>query len=503
MTIVSNTDVPSADPTEAREIGGDHFRSSAAYLTQTYPKRTDGADVECGISLDQLYAQRFGQDTPIPSMQLCIESVDQSGGCGYGYSCVYTDTISWASPTRPLPMIRDPRVVFDQMFGVFGTASVRRSAASAGRRISASSTGCANRRSGWSAGSAPPIACGSADYLDNVREIERRLQAVEKRNDSGEPRELPMAPRGIPDSFADHVKLMFDLQMLAFRSDITRVFSFKLGRDGSNRVYNESGSTGAFHIVSHHAENPERVRELAKINAYHVSMLPYFLKQLKETPDGDGTMLDNTRGHLRLADGQPEPAQSQARAVPHRRPRRRRDQGRRAPQGEERHPAVERDAQPAAHAGARRSSELRRQRRHVLVGMIRHALRTIGRMPGLAAVVILSLGVGIGVNTTVFSWIQAILLKPIPGVDDSGSFYHIEPKSDTGTYPGHVVDRVSRSEDRSCSRSRSWSRSGWRRSTSANPDAPSGPTRSWSPATFFSGARAAAGRGTIHHAGRS
>ena len=125
ITIVSNCDVPSADPTEAREIGGDHFRSSAAYLTQTYPKRTDGADVECGISMDQLYAQRFGQDTPIPSMQLCIENVDQSGGCGYGYSCVYTDTISWASPTKPLPMIRDPRVVFDQMFGVLGSGSAQ------------------------------------------------------------------------------------------------------------------------------------------------------------------------------------------------------------------------------------------------------------------------------------------------------------------------------------------------------------------------------------------
>jgi len=225
-------------------------------------------------------------------MQLCIENVDQSGGCGYGYSCAYTDTISWASPTRPLPMIRDPRVVFDQMFGVLGNGSgterrerrqedlsildwVRESAKRLERTL-----GAADR-------------VRLSDYLDNVREIERRLRAVEKRNDSGEPRELPMAPRGVPDSFADHVKLMFDLQMLAFRSDITRVFSFKLGRDGSNRVYKESGSTGAFHIVSHHAENPERVRELAKINEYHVSMLPYLLKQLKETPDGDSTMLDN------------------------------------------------------------------------------------------------------------------------------------------------------------------------------------------------------------------
>ena len=293
ITIISNCDVPSADPTEAREIGGDHFRSSAAYLTQTYPKRTEGADVECGISIDQLHARRFGQDTPIPSMQLCIENVDQSGGCGYGYSCVYTDTISWASPTKPLPMIRDPRVVFDQMFGVLGSGSSqerrerRQEDLSILDFVRESSKRLANRL-----GAADRIRL--TDYLDNVREIERRIQAVERRNDSGEPRELPMAPRGVPDSFADHVKLMFDLQMLAFRSDVTRVFSFKLGRDGSNRVYRESGSTGAFHIVSHHAENPERVREFAKINEYHVSLLPHLLKQLKETPDGDATMLDNS-----------------------------------------------------------------------------------------------------------------------------------------------------------------------------------------------------------------
>ena len=287
ITVISNCDVPSADPTEAREIGGDHFRSSATYLTQTYPKRTEGADVECGISLDQLHALRFGQDTPIPSMQLCIENVDQSGGCGYGYSCVYTDTISWASPTKPLPMMRDPRVVFDQMFGVFGSRERRQEDLSILDWVRESSKRLEGRLGASD-------RARLADYLDNVREIERRLWAVERRNGSGEPRELPMAPRGIPDSFEEHVKLMFDLQMLAFRSDITRVFSFKLGRDGSNRVYKESGSTGAFHIVSHHGENPERVRELAKINTYHVGMLPHLLKQLAETPDGDGTMLDNS-----------------------------------------------------------------------------------------------------------------------------------------------------------------------------------------------------------------
>jgi hypothetical protein len=292
LTIISNTDVPSADPTEAREIGGDHFRSSATYLTQTYPKRTEGADVECGISLDQLHAQRFGQETPIPSMQLCIENVDQSGGCGYGYSCVYTDTISWASPTKPLPMIRDPRVVFDQMFGVLGTGSAadRRERRQEDLSI-LDFVRDASRRLMNRLGAADRSRL--SDYLDNIREIERRIQAVEKRHDSGEPRELPAAPRGVPDSFAEHVTLMFDLQMLAFRSDITRVFTLKLSRDASNRVYAESGSTGAFHIVSHHGEKPDRIREFAKINTYHVSLLAHLLRQLKETPDGDSTMLDN------------------------------------------------------------------------------------------------------------------------------------------------------------------------------------------------------------------
>ncbi len=294
ITIVSNTDVPSADPTDAREIGGDHYRSSAAYLTQSYPKRTAGADVECGVSMDQLHAQRFGQDTPLPSMQLCIESVDQSGGCGYGYSCVYTDAISWAAPNKPLPMIRDPRVVFDQMFGVFGagvTPEERRARRKEDLSILDFVRDSARRLSGrLGAGDRARLA----DYLDNVREVERRIQAVEARNGAGEPRELPGAPPGIPDDFAEHVKLMIDLQMIAFRSEITRVFSFKLGRDTSNRVYPDSGSTGAFHIVSHHSERPERVLEFARINEYHVrSTLPYLLKQMLSTADGDKTMLHN------------------------------------------------------------------------------------------------------------------------------------------------------------------------------------------------------------------
>jgi hypothetical protein len=294
LTIVSNTDVPSAEPSATREIGGDHFRSSACFLTQAHPKQTAGADVESGTSLDQLYAARFGQDTPLPSLQLCIENVDQGGGCGHGYSCVYTDTISWASPTTPLPMIRNARVVFDQMFGVFGTGATsdaRRAGRSDDRSI-LDWLGDAVARVKRDLGAADRARLD--DYRDSVREIERRLQAVEARNGSGEPRDLPGAPKGVPDSFSEHVKLMFDLQALAFASDITRVVSFKLGRDNSNRVYPGSGITSAFHPASHHSGREDRILEFARLNAYHVSMVPHFLARLEAMPDVGGTVLDNT-----------------------------------------------------------------------------------------------------------------------------------------------------------------------------------------------------------------
>jgi hypothetical protein len=294
LTIVSNTDVANADSYEAREIGGDHFRSSAVFLTQSHPKQTQGADVEAGTSLDQLYAQRFGQDTPIPSMQMCVENVDQAGGCSYGYSCTYVDNISWSSPTRPLPMIRDPRVVFDELFGVFGsgdTPQERRARRAEDRSILDWLT-AALARVQKEIGAADRARLD--DYLENVREIERRIQKVESYNTSGEPRTLPNAPAGVPDSFTEHVRLMFDLQVLAFSSDITRVFALKLSRDGSNRVFPESGFKGTFHPSSHHGAQEARILDFAKINTYHVGMIAYFLDKLKNTPDEEGNLLDNT-----------------------------------------------------------------------------------------------------------------------------------------------------------------------------------------------------------------
>ena len=282
LTIVSNTDVRNAEAFTLPEIGGDHFRSSAVFLTQAHPKQTESSDILAGTSMDQLYAQKFGQDTPIPSMQLSIENVDQAGGCAYGYSCIYTDTISWSSPTDPMPMIRNPRVVFDQMFGAGATPEER----AARLRTDRSILDWINDEVARVKKDLGPSDRARLDaYLDNVREIERRIQNVEEQNTSGETRELPDAPIGVPDSFGEHVKLMFDLQVAAFMADTTRVFSFKLGRDGSARVYPDSGVNTGFHPASHHRDQEKRIKEFKKINTYHISLVPYFLEKLKNTMD--------------------------------------------------------------------------------------------------------------------------------------------------------------------------------------------------------------------------
>ncbi|MEP7116422.1 MAG: DUF1552 domain-containing protein [Acidobacteriota bacterium] len=291
LTIVSDTDVRNAEAITQPEIGGDHFRSSAVFLTQAHPRQTESSDVRAGVSMDQLYAQRFGQDTPIPSMQLCIENVDQAGGCAYGYSCVYTDMISWSSPTEPLPMIRDPRMAFDQLFGAGGSTKERTARRKSTASVLDYVTGQVaelNRTLD------PSDRQRMGQYLDNVREIERRIQRVEARNGDGEERQLPGAPSGVPDSFDEHVKLMFDLQALAFQADVTRVFSFKMGRDASSRVYPESGVSKGFHPSSHHGNKPAAVTEFAQINRYHVSLLPYFMEKLGAIQEGGQSLLDKS-----------------------------------------------------------------------------------------------------------------------------------------------------------------------------------------------------------------
>jgi len=291
MTIVSNTDVRNAEAFAPPEIGGDHFRSSAVFLTQSHPKQTQGSDLWAGTSMDQMYAQRYGQATALPSMQFCIENLDQAGGCTYNYSCAYTDSISWSSPNQPLPMIRDPRVAFDMLFGAGRTPEDR-----AERREARSSI------LDWIAGEVTRVRrqLGPGDrvrldhYMDNVREIERRIQAVETHNRSGEPRDLPDAPAGVPDSFSEHMRLLFDLQVLALQTDMTRVITFKTGRDSQNRAFPESGSNQPFHPASHHGNKEDRILEFNKICKYRTSQLAYFLEKMKNTMDGDASLLDKS-----------------------------------------------------------------------------------------------------------------------------------------------------------------------------------------------------------------
>ncbi len=291
LTIVSNTDVRMAEAFAPQEIGGDHFRSSAVFLTQSHPKQTQGSDILVGTSLDQVHALRFGHETVLPSLQLSIESTDKGGGCDYNYSCAYVDSISWSSPTTPLPMIRSPRTAFDLLFGAGGTPEER----SLRRRTHSSILD-------WVATEVTAMKrdLGAADrrrvdqYLQNIREIERRIQGVEARNDSGAPRELPGAPPGVPDSFSEHMKLMFDLQVLAFETDMTRVVSFKLGRDASNRRFPESGSDRGFHPSSHHGSREKGIMEFNKICEYRMSQMAHFLERLEETSDGEASLLDQS-----------------------------------------------------------------------------------------------------------------------------------------------------------------------------------------------------------------
>ncbi len=291
FTIISNTDVRMAEAYAPSEVGGDHFRSSAVFLTQSHPKQTQGSDLHVGTSLDQLHAARFGRENLLPSLQLCIEPTDKGGGCDYNYSCSYTDSISWKSPSEPLPAIRNPRTAFDLLFGAGGSAEER-----AARRRTQSSildwvteeVAAMNRQ------------IGAADrrrvdqYLENVREIERRIQMVENSNSSAAERELPGAPAGVPDSYSEHIKLLFDLQVLAFQNDMTRVVSLKTGRDASNRTFPESGSDRAFHPASHHGGREDGVLEFNKICQYRVSQLGHFIERLAATTDGEGSLLDQS-----------------------------------------------------------------------------------------------------------------------------------------------------------------------------------------------------------------
>jgi hypothetical protein len=268
--------------------GADHWVASA-FLCAKKPKKTAGADIVNGVTIDQTIAQHIGQETLLPSLQLGVEDPGaNSSNCGEGYSCAYTNSISWPTQTRPLPMEINPQVVFQRLFGDGSTPEERASRRREDQSILDSITDTLARfRSDISA----PDRVRVDQYVEDVREIERRLQIAAKASSAAPSATMPY---GVPESFDEHIKLQCDLLTLAFQGDITRVSTLLYARDLTGRVYPESGTNISFHGGSHHAEDPKRIEEYAKLNRYHVQMLAYFLDKLRSTQDGDGTLLDHS-----------------------------------------------------------------------------------------------------------------------------------------------------------------------------------------------------------------
>jgi hypothetical protein len=287
LTIISGMDATSSMPPPGSS-GGDHSRASATF-TGAAPKKTAGADIYCGTSVDQIIARKFGQDTLLPSIQLAIEDPGANTGiCGWGYSCAYSNSVSWAAPNKPLPHEINPMVVFEHLFGDGSTPQER----VARRETSASILDAITAKVTRFQQTLPASDRARLnDYLEAIRELERRIQIAQKRSAEAPSLDVPF---GVPESFDEHIKLHFDLTALAFQGDITRVASLMYARDVSLRSYPESGVTTANHPSSHHGEDPKRREDWAKINQYHVKCLAYFLKRLQATPDGDGNLLDHS-----------------------------------------------------------------------------------------------------------------------------------------------------------------------------------------------------------------
>jgi len=269
---------------------GEHSRGQTVWLSGVHPKRTEGADVQAGITIDQIAAQTICKDSPLLSIEMALEQNYLVGNCDNGYSCVYWNTISWRTPTTPLPMEVNPRVVFERMFGDGGTPQQRLAQIREDRSILDS---VKDSISGLQSRLGVNDRTRLSEYLDSMREIERRIQVAEKQ--SGEsPIALPDRPVGAPESYDDHAKLMFDLAALSYQADITRVFTLLLGREQSNRPYPLIGVPEAHHSISHHQNDPVKLAKAAKINTYHIQLLAYFAERLNSIPDGDGTLLDHS-----------------------------------------------------------------------------------------------------------------------------------------------------------------------------------------------------------------
>jgi hypothetical protein len=272
------------------EGAGDHSRAAASFLSGVHAKRTEGADIRNGITMDQIAAQEFGKHTQLASLELGLEANEMSGGCEQGYSCAYGGTISWRSATTPLPMENDPRAVFERLFGASqGTDKHARVARLQRERSILDSTIGALTNLGKRLG--PGDRTKLDQYLESVRSIERRIQVAEAQQD----RELPeiARPAGIPETFTEHVNLMYDLMLLAYQADMTRVCTFMYGREKSGRTYPEVGVPDAHHPISHHQGRPDVLEKLTKVNTLHMKLFADFVEKLGSTPDGDGHLLDH------------------------------------------------------------------------------------------------------------------------------------------------------------------------------------------------------------------
>ena len=268
---------------------GDHAVSAAGFLTGVWPKRTEAEDVYANTTIDQIVAQQIGQDTPFPSIELATEDfTGYVGACSPGFNCAYMNTIAWRTPSTPLPMDINPRVVFERLFGGGGTieqrAAQRRDQRSLLDSI-AEEAGRLNKSLG------PRDRVRVTEYLDNLREIERRIERAEAHANVDVEFEAPV---GVPDSFEEHVALMFDLLAVAYQADVTRVFTFMLSRELSQRTYPQIGVTEQHHSVSHHGNDPQKIAQNVKVNTYHATLFARFVDKLQSMPDGDGSVLDHS-----------------------------------------------------------------------------------------------------------------------------------------------------------------------------------------------------------------
>ena len=282
VTVVTNMELKNAYP-------GTHATSNSSYLSCAKAKFTESSDYYLGTTVDQIAAREIGQDTRLPSLELGIELLDIVGQCDDGYACVYQNNLSWSSPTTPLPYEANPQKVFGRLFGEGSPEEQSRTLKKKASMLDRVKSDIARLRTELGSGDRVKVD----HYLDSVREVERRIQIAEAGVNEN-PAPDAERPVGVPAAYADHVRLMFDLQVLALQADITRVISFQMAREGSTRSYHEIGVSEPHHPLTHHGNDQEKIAKMAKINEYHVSLFGYLLEKLKTTPDGDGSLLDHS-----------------------------------------------------------------------------------------------------------------------------------------------------------------------------------------------------------------